>query len=97
MPQKETVVQKFGDKGRRPITEPLHSNNSIPSSSKLASNPNENVKPIPKEEKSLAEIKETKENLIEKPPPMFILQKELEKVKIPVPLTELLKQLVYQA
>ena len=97
MPQKETVVQKVGDKGKRLITEPLHSNDSILSSSKLASNPNINVKPILKEEKPPAESKEPKESLVEKPPPMFSLQKELEKVKISVPLTELLKQPAYQS
>ena len=64
MPQKETIVQKVGDKGKRPITEPLHSNDYIPSSSKLASNPNANVKPIPREEKPSAIINEPKENTI---------------------------------
>ena len=49
MPQKETVTQEIEDKGKRSITEPLHYNNSIPSTSKLTSSPNENFKPIPKE------------------------------------------------
>ena len=62
----------------------------------MSSNPNENVKPIPKEEKPPANNKEPKESLVEKPP-VFSLQKELEKVKIPVPLSELLKQPAYQA
>ena len=63
----------------------------------MASNPNANVKPIPKEEKPPANSKEPKESLVEKPPPVFSLQKELEKVKIPVPLTKLLKQPAYQS
>ena len=50
-----------------------------------------------KEIKSSAENKESKEVVIENPPPAFNLQKELEKIKIPVPLTELLKQPVYQS
>ena len=81
MPKKETVVQKFGDKGKRPITKPLHSNDSIPSSSKLASNPNINVKPIPREEKPLAMINEPKENTIEKSPSAFNIQKKWKMLK----------------
>ena len=97
MPQKETIVQKVKDKGKRPIIEPLHYNDSIPSSFKLASNPNTKVKPILKEEKPPTESKEPKESIIEKSPSAFNLQKELENFKIPVPLTELLKQTVYQS
>ena len=50
-----------------------------------------------KEVKPPAENKEPKEVVIEKFPPVFNLQKELENVKIPVPLTELLKQHAYQS
>ena len=50
-----------------------------------------------KEVKPSAENKESKEVVIEKSSPVVSLQKELEKVKIPVPLTELLKQPAYQS
>ena len=56
--QKETTVQKVRDKGKRPITEPLHSNDHIPSSSKLVTTPN--TKPVLKEEKPLAKNRESK-------------------------------------
>ena len=50
-----------------------------------------------KEAKPPAENKEPKKVVIENSPPIFSLQKELEKFKIPVPLTELLKQPAYQS
>ena len=81
--QKETTVQKVGEIGKRPITEPLHSNDHIPSSSKLATTPNS--KPVLKEVKLVVENKESKENIIEKSSSVFSLQKELEKVKIQFP------------
>ena len=55
-----------------------------------------NTKPVVKEVKPLVENGETKENIIEKSSSVFNLQKELEKGKILVPLTELLTQPAYQ-
>ena len=77
-------MQKATDKGKQPLNKTLQSNDQIPSSSsKVVIPPDEN--------------KESKEVVIEKSSPTFNLQKELEKVKIPVPLTELLKQPAYQS
>ena len=73
----------------------MQSNDQIPSSSKEFIPPS--VNSVSKEVKPPAENKESKEVVIEKPPPAFSLQKELEKVKILVPLTELLKQPAYQS
>ena len=83
-PQKEPVVQKIEDKGKKIVTKPLHPNVFVPYSSNIVPNSIEKFKPIPKEEKHPAESKEQKESLVEKPPPVFSLQKELEKFKIPV-------------
>ena len=88
-------MQKVTDKGKRPLNEPLQSNDQIPSSSKIAIPPN--TKYESKEVKPLAENKESKEVAIENSSPTFSLQKELEKIKIPAPLTELLKQPTYQS
>ena len=82
-------MQKVTDKGKGPLNKPLQSNDQIPSSSKLVTSPN--AKAVSKEVKPTVENKESKEVVVENPPPSFSLQKELEKVKIPVPLTELLK------
>ena len=73
----------------------MQSNDQIPSSSKIVNPPN--AESVSKEIKFSAKNKESKEVVIEKPPPAFSLQKELEKIKIPVPLTELLKQPTYQS
>ena len=72
----------------------MHSNDQAPSSSKVVTPPN--AESVSKEVKPSAENKESKEFVIEKSPPAFNFQKELEKFKIPVPLTELLKQPAYQ-
>ena len=55
-------------------------------------------KPPVKEVKLPLQNKELKEKevSIDKPSSTFSFQKELEKVKIPVPLSELLRQPVYQ-
>ena len=66
----------------------MRSNDQIPSSSKVVIPPN--TKFVSKEAKPLVENKESKEVATEKSSSAFSLQKELEKVKIPVPLTELL-------
>ena len=97
LPQKESVVQKFEGKAKKPINEPIHSNVSIPSSSKPIDDSHVTVKNIPTEDKPPVMPKEPKENPIEKSPAVFFLQKELEKVKIPVPLAKLLKHPSYQA
>ena len=59
--QKEKMVQKAPDKGKRPRNEPLHSNNQVPSSSKLTTTPN--PKHVLKEVKPEVENKEPKENI----------------------------------
>ena len=86
-------MQKVIDKG--PLNKPLQSDDQIPSSSKVTIPPN--TKSESKEAKPLAENKYSKEVVAEKSPLAFSLQKELEKIKIPVPLTELLKQPAYQS
>lgn len=88
-------MQKVADKGKSPINKPLQSNDQITSSSKAVTPPN--IKYVSKEVKPSVENKESKEVVIENFPPSFNLQKELEKVKIPVPLTKLLKQPTYQS
>ena len=71
--QEESTMQKTTDKGKKSLNKPLHSNDHIPSSSKLATAPN--TKPASKEVKPLAENRESKENIIEKSPSAFNLQK----------------------
>ena len=88
-------MKKVTDKGKSPLNKPLQSNDQTPSSSKVVTPPN--AESVSKEVKPSAENKESKEVVIETPPPAFNLQKELEKVKIPVPLTELLKQPDYES
>ena len=88
-------MQKATDKGKGPLNKPLQSNDQTPSPSKVVIPPN--TKSVSKEVKHSPENKESKEVVVEKSPPVFSLQKELEKVKIPLPLTELLKQPTYQS
>ena len=96
--QKEATAQRTLDKGKRPLNQYLQSADNIPSSSQGATLPS--VKPILKEVKPIPQNKdpkdkESKEVLMDRSSSSFSLQKELEKVKIPVPLTELLKQPEY--
>ena len=67
----------------------------MPSSSQVTAPPK--VEPITKEAKLPLQRKDSKEKEVtmDKSSSIFNLQKELEKVKIPVPLTELLKQPAY--
>jgi len=93
--RKELAPKKFTGKGKSPLKEPLLSDDKIPSSSKIVSPPHDES--VSKESKPSAENKESKEVIIERSPPAFNLQKELGKVKIPVPLTKLLKKPMYQS
>ena len=98
--QKEATAQRTPDKGKKPLNQSLQSADQIPSSSKMTALPN--VRPIMKEVKPLPQNKdpkdkESKEVSVDRPSSAFSLQKELEKVKILVPLTELLKQPTYQS